>query len=248
MVGPGFVIIAGAILVWVWLALGRATSACGDPPVAARRLRLGFLALAAAWVALVLMIASSGVLLRWDLRPPPLMFLLAAILVLGVIIVRSTAGDRLARGVPLASLVGLQAFRLPLEVLMHQAAAEGLMPGQMSYSGWNFDVLTGLSAAVLAVWLGLGSPPRSLVWAWNIAGLGLLANIVTIAVLSTPVFAAFGTTPDRLNTFVTRPPYVLLPAVMVLAAWAGHLVVFKALAPGRGRKITPPRASVPGLR
>jgi len=48
---------------------------------------------------------------------------------------------------------------------------------------------------------------------------------VTIAVLSTPIFAAFGSTPDRLNTFVVDPPFVLLPAVLVLAAWAGHLVV-----------------------
>jgi hypothetical protein len=55
----------------------------------------------------------------------------------------------------------------------------------------------------------------------------LLANIVTIAVASTPVFAAFG--PDRLNTFVFHPPFVWLPAVMVLAALTGHLIVWRAV-------------------
>lgn len=230
LVRQGFVIIAAVILVWTSLAVRRASTACGDSPAATRRVSRRFDLATAAWVALALGLAAGGVLGRFDLRPPPLMFLLSAIVVLGVVIARSTAGDRLARAVPLPSLVGLQAFRLPLELVMHEAHAEGLMPAQMSYAGLNFDILTGITALLLAVWLHVGRPPRAVVMGWNILGLALLVNIVTIAVLSTPIFAAFGSTPDRLNTFVTRPPYVLLPAVMVLAAWAGHLVIFRALA------------------
>jgi small-conductance mechanosensitive channel len=63
--------------------------------------------------------------------------------------------------------------------------------------------------------------------AWNVMGLILLANILGIAILSTPAFAYFG--PDRLNVWVMWMPYTLLPAVMVLAAWAGHLIIFRAL-------------------
>jgi len=55
----------------------------------------------------------------------------------------------------------------------------------------------------------------------------LLTNIVVVAILSTPKFAAFG--PDRLNVFVFYPPFVWLPAVLVLAALAGHLIVFRAV-------------------
>lgn len=68
--------------------------------------------------------------------------------------------------------------------------------------------------------------PRAIL-AWNVAGLLLLANIVVIAIVSTPVVAAFG--PDRLNLWVMTTPDVWLPAVMVLTAWSGHLVVFRAL-------------------
>jgi len=49
----------------------------------------------------------------------------------------------------------------------------------------------------------------------------------TGAILGTPRFQYFG--PDRQNTWVTYPPYVWLPAVMVLAALAGHLIIFRAL-------------------
>jgi hypothetical protein len=42
-----------------------------------------------------------------------------------------------------------------------------------------------------------------------------------------PRFAAFG--PDRLNVFIAYSPFVWLPAVLVLAALTGHLVIFGAL-------------------
>ena len=211
--GAGFILITAAVLVWVYTSIPQAALACGDGRQAATALGNRFMAAVLGWIGLVLLAAWSGVLQRWDLRPPPLMGLLAAILGLGIVIARSTAGDRLARGLPLAALVGLQSFRLPLEVVMHGAAERGLMPVQMSYAGRNFDVITGLTAVILAVWLRFGHPPRAIVSVWNVMGLLLLANIVTVAVLSTPMFAAFGSSPERLNTFVTRPPYVLLPVI-----------------------------------
>ena len=69
--------------------------------------------------------------------------------------------------------------------------------------------------------------PAWIVAVWNVLGLALLVNILAVAMASTPMVAYWG--PDRLNVFVARMPYTLLPAVMVLAAWAGHLIVFRAL-------------------
>jgi hypothetical protein len=105
------------------------------------------------------------------------------------------------------------------------------MPIQMSYSGRNFDILTGASALAVGavVWSGRGG--KRLVAVWNVAGLALLINVVVVAILGTPRFQYFG--PDHLNVWVMRPPYVWLPAVMVLAALAGHLLIFRALTKSR---------------
>ena len=43
----------------------------------------------------------------------------------------------------LATLVGVQAFRLPLELLMHRAGGLGIMPPELSYGGYNYDIVTG---------------------------------------------------------------------------------------------------------
>jgi small-conductance mechanosensitive channel len=101
----------------------------------------------------------------------------------------------------------------------------------MTYSGRNFDILTGITAALLGAWLLRRPAPRWVIGAWNVLGLVLLANVVTIAVLSTPLFAAFG--PDRVLTLVTYPPFIWLPAVLVLAALMGHILVWRCLSNAR---------------
>lgn len=146
----------------------------------------------------------------------------------GLAAMKAAAGALIWMGVTLA-LADRGTFRRwdatppPFALLV----GRGIMPQQMSYSGRNFDVLTGTTAIVVAGLVAARVAGRRLVMAWNSAGLLLLVNIVTVAILSTPRFAAFG--PDHLNVFVTYAPFVWLPAVLVLAALAGHLIVFRAL-------------------
>lgn len=190
-------------------------------------------AVGAAIVIAVVMIgeyalASSGILREWQRRPPPLMLAVAVPIVVALAVAMSGIGRRIAAAASFAAIIAIQAFRLPLELVMHRAATTGLMPVQMSYSGWNFDILTGVLAIAVA-WVAARSPrSRPVVIAWNVVGTLLLINIVTIAVASTPVFAAFGS--ERLNTWVADPPYVLLPGVLVPAAVFGHALTWRKLA------------------
>ncbi|MGH9386110.1 MAG: hypothetical protein ACRD2N_17670 [Vicinamibacterales bacterium] len=218
-----FFILAIALIGIAHVGVKRASLACGDGPGVAAALARRFDLMAAAWVLVVIVAAVKGVLREWDWRPPLFPILAAFMAAYGVFIARSTFGDRL----PLAYLVLFQSFRLPLELVMHRAYTEGVMPVQMSYSGRNFDIITGVTALVLGVAMLMWTVPKSIVWVWNVMGLALLVNIVGVAILSLPLVQFFG--PDRVNTFVTYPPYVLLPSIMVLAAWAGHLVIFRAL-------------------
>jgi hypothetical protein len=106
------------------------------------------------------------------------------------------------------------------------------MPVQMSYSGLNYDILTGASALVVAALVYTNRASVRIVRLWNVIGSLLLINVVTVAILATPRIRYFGN--EHLNTWVTYPPFVWLPAVMVLAALAGHLIVFQALRVRRG--------------
>jgi hypothetical protein len=111
---------------------------------------------------------------------------------------------------------------------MDRAARAGVMPVQMSFEGWNFDIVTGTGALVVAGLIAAGRAPRALV-AWNVLGILTLATIGTIAVVSTPMVHAFGTSTAALNTWVGTAPFVWLPTVFVACAVAGHVVVTRKL-------------------
>ncbi|HEY7500023.1 MAG TPA: hypothetical protein VH740_15995 [Vicinamibacterales bacterium] len=193
----------------------------------AKRVALTTLVVSFAWMGITWALAASGAFLDWESTPPPFMFLVLAIVAISCAIAFSPFGKRLAIFLPLWALVGVQAFRLPLELAMHGMYEAGIMPVQMSYSGRNFDIVTGTTALVVAVIVWRGVAGRWLVAAWNVLGLALLVNVVTVAILGTPRFQFFGR--EHLNVWVTHPPFVWLPAIMVLAALAGHLVIFRAL-------------------
>jgi hypothetical protein len=183
--------------------------------------------LSVVWMALTWVAAQNGILRDWDQVPPPFGLLMIVTISLAVFVAFSAVGRRLSTFLPLWVLIAIQAFRLPLEIAMHVMYERGIMPGQMSYSGRNFDIVTGSTAVLVAALVARRRAGRKLVAAWNVLGLALLINVVAVAVLSTPLFRYFG---DRqLNVWLTYPPFVWLPAVMVLAALTGHLLIFRAL-------------------
>src|SRR5262245_19531825 len=141
---------------------------------------LGFGAALFVWIWTTGGLGLSGVLRRFDLVPPPFAFLILGTIAAAVFTGLSRAGETLARA-PLALLVGLNAFRFPLDLAMHQAAVEKVMPEQMSFTGYNFDIVTGVTAILLAPLVTTGVVPRAVVLIWNVMGPLLLANVVTIA-------------------------------------------------------------------
>ena len=177
------------------------------------------------WLAVPAALAGLGFLDRYTLPAPG--FVLVAVLTIGTVVLAfSGFGARLAAGVPLALLIGYQAFRVPLEWVLHRLYTEGVIPVQMTYAGRNFDIVTGILAIALALWLARGRHAPWLVMAWNVLGLALLINIVTIAILSTPTpFRYF--TDGPANRLPGVFPYVWLPTFLVQAALFGHLLVFR---------------------
>lgn len=219
--------------VFTWGAASAWRRGGGNPAFTTRHALLAATG-AAVWMAATWLVAESGVLREWQRMPPPFVLLVLSIIAVSVLIAFSGLGRRLATHVPLWALVAVQAFRLPLEVAMHAMYERGIMPEQMSYSGRNFDIVTGATAIVVAMAVAAGRGGTLLVAAWNVMGLALLVNVVTVAILSTPFFRLFGD--DRLNVWVTYTPFVWLPAVMVLAALTGHLLIFRALSLQRQKR------------
>jgi len=180
----------------------------------------------ALWLAAQAAAAQSGWLSQFQKRPPPLVLWFGSMIVGTLILGWSPFGKRFADNVSFVGLIGFQAFRLPLELVMHRAAVAGIMPSVMSFTGYNFDIVTGITAIPLAWYVWKRGPVRPLIALWNITGQILLIAIIMIAFAASPVFRAFGDA--QLNTWVTHFPYVWI-AVMVGAALFGHVVTLRKL-------------------
>ncbi|MDB6075281.1 MAG: hypothetical protein JWO89_2921 [Verrucomicrobiaceae bacterium] len=102
---------------------------------------------------------------------------------------------------------------------------EGIAPIQMTWTGMDFDIVTGITALIIAP---LASRlPRWVLLAWNAMGLGLLIWVVGVAVLSMPtVFQRLHPS----NTWVAFFPFVWLPTILVPCALLRHVVLFRRLA------------------
>jgi hypothetical protein len=129
----------------------------------------------------------------------------------------------------LSWLIGLQVFRVAVEIFLFLGHRAGFVPVQMTFEGRNWDVLTGLTALPLAWLVAKNKAPKSLIFAWNTFGLALLLNVMVVAVLSMPTpLRHFHN--DPANTFVTYFPYIWLPAYLVQVAWLSHLLIYRSLA------------------
>ena len=182
------------------------------------------------WLMIPAALAASGRIDRYDPMPAPALMMLGVITLLTIGIAFSVKGAHIVHAVPLAALVGMQAFRIPVEWLLHRLYLEGVAPVQMTWSGRNLDVVSGVTALLLGLWLARGrAVPGWVVLAWNLLALGLLINIIAIAMMSTPIaFRQF--TEGPANILPSVFPFVWLPTFLVQLALFGHLLVFRKLA------------------
>ena len=193
----------------------------GDPPVARRvtnRTALGL----GIWLGLIGTLVASGRMPTLPLGGFPIFFGSVALVSLATGL--SPLGGRLAAGVPLAALVGFHSFRLPLELVLHQWAAQGTIPTTMTWSGQNWDIISGLAALLAAP---LANRHRAAAWAAHLIGSVLLVNVIRVAVLSAPVPFGWGVTPPLVVAW--HLPYALVGPVCVGGAITGHIVLMRAL-------------------
>jgi hypothetical protein len=182
----------------------------------------------AVWVAVTAALGASGALVDFNRMPPPFLLFLVALVVVAVVLSSTPWGRAVAEKSSFRLLVGLQAFRLLPEIFLAVAASEGVMPPQMAWHGRNPDLLTAIIAVVLAaLWPRLRCP-RLWAGAFTALGLGLLANVVVVAVLSAPTpFRIYLNEPS--SALVTTFPYIWLPGIHVYTALLLHALTLRKL-------------------
>src|SRR5882762_2178437 len=167
-----------------------------------------------AWLVLLGMLSIRGFFTNFSALPPRLSFALLVPLPLVLLFIRSRAGKQLLHHIQPQWLICLQSFRILVEMAIWLLVRNGSLPVQMSFEGRNFDILTGLLAFPVGYYCFVKkSWPPVAALLYNIAGLVLLLNIVTISTLSMPsALRLFHNQPD--GSLLTRFPFIYVPGLL----------------------------------
>jgi hypothetical protein len=182
-----------------------------------------------AWTAFISIWSLSGMMRDFQFVPFNLLpvFLIPMVAILFLTFTRPMSEILLA--VPPDRLIVLQNFRIFVELVIWLLYLARRLPVQVTFEGRNFDIITGLSALLMAFLVRKEMIGHIGLVLWNIAGLCLLINVAGTAVLSMPTpLRHFMNEPD--SSLVTRFPYAFLPGLLVPLAYTLHFLSLRQLA------------------
>jgi hypothetical protein len=169
------------------------------------------------------------------MRPPGIAFLFAPLLVFFVFFILRTQSQHSKFNIqncpfPLWLLLGLQSFRIIVELFLHQLWIEGLIPRMLTFAGANVDIYVGATAPFIAWWSTRRRSPtttRKVTLVWNILGLLILANVVIRAVLTAPgpLHRIHTEVP---NLMIGTFPFTFVPGFFVPLAVLLHVLAIRA--------------------
>lgn len=134
------------------------------------------------WMALTFAVVASGALRVVPM--PGIPHFLGTVVVTAAVFGMSRIGRLLAVGLPIWALVAFHGFRLPLELVLHSWATQGTIPETMTWSGRNFDIISGIAALVATP---LAAKWRAAAWVANGVGIVMLLNVARGDVMSWPL-------------------------------------------------------------
>lgn len=205
-------------IVTVWFLL-RASESAGKTSLPVRILYFTL----PLWLLLTGFLASSGFYKEFQAAPPRIILfgVIPAILFIAAyfLFFRTSFIEK----ADLKLLTLLHIVRVPVELVLLSLSFGGAIPKLMTFNGFNFDIISGMTAPIIYfIAFRRGAINKAILLVWNIASLLLLANIVTLAVLSFPSpFQQLAL--DQPNVAVAYLPYIWLPTIVVPIVLFAHL-------------------------
>ncbi|GAB3774708.1 hypothetical protein GCM10028818_17860 [Spirosoma horti] len=185
------------------------------------------------WLFVLGLLASQDFFLNLNARPPrlPLAVVLPILLIITLFV--SRGGRRFLDALSLPAITYLNTVRVPVEIVLYGLFVHHQVPQLITFEGRNVDIIAGLTAPLVA-YFSFNRPVLSTRWLllWNVLALLLLINVVTYAILSTPLpFQQFAH--EQPNVAILKFPFIWLPGFVVPTVLLGHLVAIRRLVMAR---------------
>lgn len=175
------------------------------------------------WIVLQGILAVNGLYTNTTILPPRLMLAVLPTLLLILVLFIIPKGKLFIASLDVKKLTLLHTIRIPVEIVLFYLFIEKKVPQLMTFEGLNFDILSGITAPLIYYFGYITKQLNSkIILLWNFICLGLLLNIVLIAILSAP-FPFQKLAFDQPNSAVLYFPFIWLPCCVVPLVLISHL-------------------------
>src|SRR5450631_2593318 len=181
------------------------------------------------WLLIQAILGLSGFYLIHGGSMPRFLLLILLPLIFMLLLISTNRGRNLSGQLDLRWLTLIHVLRIPVELVLFWLFIHQAVPRIMTFEGRNPDILTGLTAPFI-YYFGFVKRqlPLNIILAWNFVSLGLLLNIVVIAILSMPFpIQQFGFGQPDIALFYF--PFVWLPGCLVPLVISAHLISIRRL-------------------
>lgn len=178
----------------------------------------------AIWTIVIGVLSFVGFFQDTTQFPPRFIFVIIPSVAILVYCFKTLKNEELA----IKWLIGLHVLRIPVELVLFKLYLQQQIPVIMTFEGWNWDILSGVSAVVIFSLFIQKKLPKTIFIIWNWLALLLLFIVLITAVLSSPSplqqFAF-----DQPNIGVLKFPFTWLPAVVVPIVMLSHFLMLRMI-------------------
>jgi hypothetical protein len=181
------------------------------------------------WLGIQTIIALNGFYTVTNTIPPRFSIALILPLVLIAMLFFTARGRRFIDSLDAKTLTLVHIVRIPVELILLWLSIYKMVPSIMTFEGRNLDILSGITAPFI-YYFGFVQKKlnRTFLLVWNFICLGLLLNIVVIAILAAP-FPFQKLAFDQPNIAVLHFPFIWLPCFIVPVVVFAHLATIRQL-------------------
>ena len=149
-------------------------------------------------------------------------------IIVTIVIIYKLTSKIKASEIDLKILTIIHFVRVPVEFVLYGLFLEKRIPVLMTFKGWNFDIIMGLSSVFVWLYLIRNQGHFNVIFLkfWNYTGIAFLLFIVGIGILSSPLpiqQLAF----DQPNVAILEFPFTYLATCVVPLVVFSHILVLK---------------------
>ncbi len=176
------------------------------------------------WLAYLTILSQTGILRDLNL-PPKFPLLVFLPLVIGMIVFYNRKkNSAILHSIPRSWPIYFQSFRIAVEVLILLTYFEGILPQSATFEGYNFDVVMGLSAPIMGMYVTKHPHRKAIQYVWNILGICMVLFVAFIVASSIYFPIIWNSETPLVDLRFLEMPYLLLAGYLAPMAIFVHVL------------------------